>query len=158
MIKLIYALFAGILIAVFIGVGISVFYEEPAWPEEPSFYKSSWEEKDLTAEQIAERDAWEAEDQAYQDDMKIYNRNVSIIGLAFAIVFLAIGITGLQKTEVLSNSLLLGGIFTLLYSMGRGLASGDDAFRFAMIAVSLAIVLGLGYWKFGRPQKTAKTE
>jgi hypothetical protein len=156
MIKVIYSFFVGILLAIFVGVGTSLIYEEPPMPETPDSLMYSTSKEPTEAQQIEQR-AFEDNMVIRDEQMQAYNRNVSIITLAFAILFLAVAVVYLQKMDVLANSLLLGGIFTLLYSLGRGLASGDDLFKFLIITISLVAAMGLGWWKFVKPQaETAK--
>jgi hypothetical protein len=50
---------------------------------------------------------------------------------------------------------LLGGIFTLLYGIGRGMVTDNNRYRFLVAAVGLAITLGLGYIKFTRRELKA---
>lgn len=152
MIRIIYSFFVGILLSVFIGVGISLIYEAPEAPSEPAFWQTMYKETELTTEQQTEQASFTESQDIYQEAMNDYNRNVSIVALAFAVILLAIAVVYLQKMDVLANSLLLGGIFTLLYSLGRGLGSGDELFIFVIVALSLAAAIGLGYWKFVKPQ------
>jgi hypothetical protein len=49
-----------------------------------------------------------------------------------------------------ADGLLLGGVFTLAYAVGRGFMA-DDKFRFVAVSVSLVIALVTGYLKFVRP-------
>ncbi len=62
---------------------------------------------------------------------------------------LALGDTG----SVLSNGILLGGLFTMLYGVGWGLASGNSVTRFLVLVAALAVSLALGYLKFVRGRR-----
>jgi hypothetical protein len=61
-----------------------------------------------------------------------------------------------KKVEVISDGVMLGGLFTLLYSLGRGFASQDSKYSFISITVGLMVVLYLGYHRFVRPKKLSK--
>lgn len=158
MLKLIYTVFLGILLALFVGVGVSVFYPAPEFPDAPDAVKyGSYDE--WSDEQIAEQEAYDRSIEEYQENQEQpYNRNVSVVVTVLAIAFMAIGVTYSHKLDVLADGTLLGGIFTLLYGMGRGLASDDEIFRFLVITVGVVVALGLGYIKFARPNNiTAKS-
>lgn len=47
---------------------------------------------------------------------------------------------------------MLGGLFTLFYSIGRGFASEDSKYMFIMVSVGLLLVLFLGYHRFVSPR------
>lgn len=153
MIKYIYTFFLGLLLATFVGVGISTFYPSPTEPTLPDSYMRS-DVKELTTEEKQAEETYRAEQEAFQDTLSVYNRNVSLIALVFSLVALVIALGFAQKLTVIADGLLLGGVFTLLYSIGRGLASEDPQFRFIVTTVGLIIALVLGYLKFIR----AKTE
>lgn len=154
MLKLIYTLFLGLILAVFIGVGVSVFYPEPKPPEAPVFFEKAAGAQ--TAEEKQQQEAFAKEQTAYQKALSPYNRNASIITLAGALLFLIIGLAGAKQLDMLADGILLGSVFTLLYSIGRGLASQDITYRFTIVSVALLVALVLGYIKFVRPQKAAK--
>lgn len=150
MVKVIYAFFLGILLAIFIGVGISVFYAEPTPPKAPEF---SYVGKDgLNQQQQAQEQAFEKTRQDYEKNkLQPYNRNVSIIALISAVIFVTIGLLLEHKINVLADGTLLGGVFTLLYSLGRGFAAQDNKYSFIVVSIGLLIVLALGYLRFIRP-------
>lgn len=151
MLRIAYIVFLGLLLALFIGVGISVFYPQPKAPEAPAFFSTPTEK--LTEEQRDEEIRHEKESLAYQKQLEPYNRNVAVIALAFSVILLMAGLLLASRIGVMSEGVLLGSIFTLLYSIGRGLASGDSVFQFITVTVGLVIALGLGYVKFLKPQE-----
>ena len=140
LIKYIYILFTGVLLAIFIAVGISAFY--PA-PQAPQFMPG--EKGPTAAEMQAQND--------YNKLMGVYNRNVSMVSLGFAIVVLVISLLLFQKIAVLADGLLLGGVFILLYSLGLGIMSDDQRYRFIVASIGLVTALALGYFKFIRPSQ-----
>jgi hypothetical protein len=151
MLKLIYTVFLGIILAVFVGVGVSVFYEAPEEPKNPTWYEQYRPDaKELTDAEKAEEQSFMDARVVYDEKMGDYNRNVSMIVAVIAIVLLVLSMTFSEKLDVVADGLLLGGVFTFLYSMGRGLASDDNKYRFFIMTIGLIAALGLGYAKFVR--------
>lgn len=146
MLKVIYTFF-GIILALFMGVGVSVFYDAPELPEFPNRieYDPNGEVKEQDREANAE---YEREYNEFQQKQSEYSRNVSVAVTVFAVISLAIGVGLSHKLDVLADGLLLGGVFTLLYAIGRRLASDDEIYRFVVVSVGLITALGLGWWKF----------
>jgi hypothetical protein len=56
---------------------------------------------------------------------------------------------------VISNGLLLGGVFTMLYGVGWIIATDVSKARFVVMTIALVITLVLGYFRFARGGKTA---
>lgn len=152
--KIIYTFFVGILVAVFVGVGIAAFYPEPERPETPTTLKIYKLPADPTAdpEILAriqqEQEAFDIQLKAHQEKMHEYNKNVSIIALVFAVIVLILSLSFAGKLMVVADGLLLGGVITLLYSVIRVFDSGDDKLRFGIVAIGLLVALVLGYSKF----------
>ena len=151
--KVIYSFFLGIMLSLFVGLGIGTFYAEPVAPAAPEFGYVGKE--GLSQEQQAQQTAFEKSRQYYdKHQLNPYNRNVSIIALAAAVVFVAIGLLIGRGYDVLSNGALLGGVFTLIYSLGRAIAANNSAYGFVAVSIGLAVVLFLGYLRFIRQPST----
>lgn len=149
--NLIYTVFLGLIIAFFIGFGINTFYEPPTQPETAPY---TVEDKAPTAEQQqAQNQAWEE----YQDKEQHYSRNVSMVALASAVILLVASFALEKRTHVIANGIMLGGLFTLLYSIIRGMISTDSKYTFIAITIGLAVVLYLGYRRFAHPGALAQT-
>ena len=157
-IKFVYTIFLALLVALFVGLGISAFYpapKEPQYPVQLDAEKPGCEEtqelKDIRGEyNRAERD--------FTENFKPYSRNVSIISLAAAILILIVSLTLLAKIKMIADGVLLGGVFTTIYSIVRGLMSEDTKFRFLIVTIGLLIALVLGYIKFIKPKEEADKE
>ncbi|MCX6765941.1 MAG: hypothetical protein NT136_03205 [Candidatus Moranbacteria bacterium] len=149
-IKLIYTLFLALLIALFVGLGIDAFYPGPEAPQYPLELDATKPGCEETAEQKTIRDDFNKAQKEFQEKSKPYNRNVSIISLAAAIIILISSLTLLAKIKMIADGILLGGVFTTAYSIIRGLMSADTKFRFLIVTVGLIIALILGYIKFIR--------
>jgi hypothetical protein len=155
--QIIYMVFLGILIAVFCGLGIDTFYPGPKMPD----YPLSLQEKEsksatapvYTAEELKVREDYDKSIRDYENARKPYARNVSMIAITLAVVALAISLTVLIRWEVIANGVLLGGVFTLGYSIIRGMESEDPKFRFFLVTIGVIIALVLGYVKFILPNK-----
>jgi len=163
-IEIIYTLFLGIMISVFVGLGIAAFYPEPPYPEMPSDLKvysmpmEKSEENSREAERILNsQKEYDKTIADYQKILNDYNRNVSIIALIASVLALSISLVLSHKLLVLADGVLLGGVITLLYSVARVFGSGDDKVRFLVVAVGLCVALILGYIKFIRPASVKST-
>lgn len=154
-IKYLYALFIGLLFALFIGIGISTFYSSPKPPETKPIPYSDKPGTNPEIQKIEEENR-KIQDN-YQARYKVYSRNVSMISLACAVIALIISLTLIKNLHIISDGLLTGGIFTLLYSIGMGIASDDSKFRFGVITTGFIISLIIGYLKFVKPAQIKQT-
>lgn len=148
--RYIYTFFVGILVAIFVGMGVAVFYESPKAPPEPSWYGSNMSGKfEPTETQRKEEEEYNKNIRDFEkNEMSEYNRNVSIIVLSLAVVILALSLVLEKPLGVIADGLLLGGIFTLLYGVGIGIAVDSNKFRFLIASLGLAVSIALGYFKF----------
>jgi Flp pilus assembly protein TadB len=152
MLKLIYTFFLGILIAIFVGMGVATFYPEPKYPQYPKeLQTSSAYSEELTAEQKRLDRQYTKDVNDYTNKQKNYDRNVSIIVLIAAVVILAVSLL-IPKMDVVSDGMLLGGVFTLIYSIGRSFSSDSPKVSFAVVTVGLIVTIILGHRKFVKPQ------
>jgi len=153
--KLVYTFFVGILIAFFVGVSVNTFYTPPVQPKYPTELNISTG-KEPTTEQVKSQQNFDRQMQAFNDkQMNPYNRNVSVITLSAAVILLALSIVFEKKLKVIADGVMLGGLFTLFYSLGRGLASQNSKYVFAMVSIGLVVVLFLGYHRFVKEQPAA---
>ncbi len=61
------------------------------------------------------------------------------------------------QLQVVSNALLLGGIFTMLYGIGWIAFTGTSIIRFLVMTAALMVTLVLGYVRFVRKGKISPT-
>ncbi|MDO8269601.1 MAG: hypothetical protein Q7T54_02960 [Candidatus Levybacteria bacterium] len=154
--RIIYTFLVGIFLAIFIGVGISAFYESPKYPEMPSTLKyCTAEVKDVKqyVEFKNQAEAFDKLEKSFMVQEKIYNRNVAIIAIIAASALVIVSLTLLRKILLIADGILLGGVFTLIYSVIRGFGAEDTKFQFLVVSVGLIITLTLGYVKFIKPAK-----
>lgn len=148
-IRVFYTLFVGILVATLIGVGIAAFYPAPKSPaadEVGMFTKpvmDATESAEYEAEQIKSQKKW----QEYNTKMQEYNYRVAIISLSLSVVVLILGLWDYKKLPILSDALALGGVFGLIYSIGRGFEAQNEKLRFVVVAISLIATMFVGQKK-----------
>lgn len=151
MVKYLYIIFIGILFSLCVAAGIAAFYPQPKHPDYPIELSTSFPEKEGSTESAAMREkqiAYEKKSRDYQKVNEEYNRNVSLIAMGFAVVFVLLGVILAKSIIIFPDGLLLGGIGTLLYSIIRGFNANDDIFRFMIVASSLIIAIIVGFIKF----------
>lgn len=159
--QIIFSIFLGIMVMAFIGVGVYTFYPppDPAGQEELQELYRQQEDiqrfKDPTALTDAERDQLatvQASIREVEDRLaaarEVWGRNTSIILIAFATLTMAISLVRSDQLPVISNGLLLGGVFTMIYGVGWIVATGTSRARFFVMTVALIITLVLGYVRF----------
>lgn len=85
--------------------------------------------------------------------MEVWARNTSIVLIILATVVMGVSLVRSEQLRVLSNGLLLGGVFTMLYGVGWIIASGESWARLIVILFATAVTIALGYVKFVRMKK-----
>lgn len=153
---IVYTFFLGLILALFIGLGISTFYAGPKAPEYP--VETQVYSKEPTAEQERVRNEYELAFKSYEKENQVYSRNVSMIALTGAIFLLVVGFVFEKRNQVIANGMLLGGVFTLLYSIVRGFVSQDTKYTFVAVSVGLVVALYLGYRRFAYSETNAKAK
>jgi uncharacterized membrane protein YkgB len=153
MLRAIYTFFLGLLLALFVGLGVSTFYSAPKAPTYPDTLQSGKGPNDqYTEEQKQQEKEWQRASEAYSKANETYDRNVAIIVLTAAVLMLVISLVFQSRIEILSDGLLLGGVFTLVYSIIRSFAGNDSRYSFLVVSVGLVLTMTLGYLKFIKPQ------
>ncbi len=146
-----YTIFLGVLITVFIGVGISTFYLEPTYPETSATDSALYGKSEpLTDADKSRLEAIDAANVQYAKDQKTYSQNVSIILLVFAVVLVTVSILIETKSKIFSDGIMLGGLFTLVYSIIRGAIADNKMYLFIATTIGLCVVAYLGYHRFVR--------
>lgn len=144
----VYKLFLGLLLAAFVGIGIAAFAPEPKFPEPPARMLAPGPNAEPSPEAQREFEEFQSASRAHRVAMAEYSRNVSAISAVASIAILILSLTALRRIELFSDGFLLGGILTFAYSVVRGVGAEDNTFRFIIVALGLAIALGLGYIRF----------
>jgi len=166
----IFSVFLGLMVLAFIGVGVNTFYPSPA---QQNMLKQQAVQRQLDAAQnkaapgsfTATQQAEVTRLQSQLDDLnnqqvqleKDWAKITSIILVIFATIVMAISLIRSEELRVLSNGLLLGGLFTMLYGTGWVIFSGSSTARFAVITFALIVSIALGYVKFVRERAQGDT-
>lgn len=142
MLKLVYSLFLGLLIAIFVGVGIATFYEAPKAPEYPpsSAYVGD-------GEGIVQKE-FEAKQKDYVKKNETYSRNVALIAVGVAVALITVSILLHPKMDVITDGIMFGGVFTLIYAIIMGFQANNEKFAFGIVTAGLVSVIALGYVRF----------
>ncbi|HHU39332.1 MAG TPA: hypothetical protein GXZ45_08660 [Propionibacterium sp.] len=151
LLQVIYSFFLGLVVVGLVAIGINTFHRRPPWPEYP--YGKSPDV--MTPGEVAEYEAAQRAATAAQD---AWSLNTSIILLVCATVILAISLWRPSRMAVISNGLLLGGIFTMIYAVGQSLAtSSGSVARFFVALAALVVTVGVGYLTFIRRTPSAES-
>lgn len=151
LLKAIYVVFLGLIIALFCGLGVAAFYQQPKEPTPP--VGNAAENPTKTGPSQAQID-YESQYRQYEETkLKPYNRNVSIITIVLATVILVLSLVLSAWLPILSDGILLGAVFTLIYSIIRGISAGNARFTFIIVSIGLVITVFIGFWKFLRKPK-----
>ena len=165
--RTIFSFFLGLMLAAFVGVGVYTFHSPPE--------QFDSQIRDLTRREQAIRNSrppneLEASDRdqiqeinrqrndltdAAEKARKPWVRSTSIILMVFATLTMVVSLVRAGQLPVISNGLLLGGVFTMLYGVGWIVASETSITRFLVMAAGLLTTLGLGYLRFVRRSATS---
>ncbi len=118
--QIIFAFFLGLVVVAFVGIGVNTFYPEPAYVDGRPDQYVGWQ---LTT---------------------------GIVLLVCATIILAVSLFLPETQAVLSNGILLGGVFTMIYAVGITVSSNVSVLRFVVVAIALAVTIAIGYLKFVR--------
>ncbi len=146
-----------IIFAFFVGYGIEVFHDSPEYEDFcPDLFEVVDEKSCLEAGGI-----WNANHvpkgerglcsnkmkcrEPYQDAQEGHDKIVFIVSLIAGIIAV---ITALQlRKDVVSQGLLLGAVFLILYGTMRYWTHANDVLKFVLLGIALAILIWLAYRK-----------
>jgi hypothetical protein len=166
--QVIFAIFLGLMVTAFIGVGVYTFYPPPHEETRALMTQLHREEQDITSMRSA--DSMTPEERTRLDDVrtrrraledqtlqrrKVWGRTTSIVLVALATLTMVLSLWRPEHLPVISNGLLLGGVFTMVYGVGWIITSDASGMRFVVLTAALAITLGVGYARFVRPPRAA---
>jgi hypothetical protein len=159
----IFSIFLGLMVTAFVGVGVYTFHPSPQADLFRQVQNLDRQEQAVRnsrppdALAPADRDriqelntARNALNDAVRTEREAWGRSTSIILLVFATLAMAASLVGADRLPVISNGLLLGGVFTMLYGVGWISMTGTSIGRFVVMMAALVITLGLGYVRFVR--------
>jgi len=164
----IFSFFLGLMVLAVVGVGVNTFYPSPTETYQKEMQEISRQMEALNfkspsgvtnAADKAELARLTAKQNVLQDkidaEQKIWARNTSIVLVLFATLVMGVSLLMSEQLRVLSNGLLLGGLFTMIYGVGWVLFSGNSTARFVVVLFALIVALGLGYLKFVRNRQAS---
>lgn len=167
--RTIFSFFLGLMLTAFIGVGVYTFHPPPEQFESQirdltqreQAIRDSRTNNELTTEdrnQIEEIGRQRSElCDAAEEALKLWGRSTSIILIVFATLAMVVSLVRADQLPVISNGLLLGGVFSMLYGIGWVIATDTSITRFLVMTAALVITLGLGYVRFVRRGKSSTT-
>jgi len=151
MLKALYGIAIAFLIVAFVGFGISAFYPEPQYPGGYPNEAQRTRPENRTSEQKQKIEEYHQKEKAFRETLSTYNLVVASISIGAAVLLLVGSIMRLSGLPVIGDGATLGAVFTLFYGLIRAFMTNNEQFRFVAVAIGLAIVLALVYWRFVRP-------
>ena len=165
--RTIFSFFLGLMFAAVAGVGVYTFYPPPdefntqirdlnrreemirdSRPPDALTEEDRAEIREVTQERYALQDA-------FGEAQRPWGRTTSIILMVTATLAMVVSLIRAGQLQVISNGLLMGGVFTMLYGVGWIIATDVSMTRFVVMAIALVITLALGYVRFVYSGKTA---
>ena len=155
MLKTLYAIAIAFLVVAFVGFGISAFYPEPQYPGGFPNDAQRTRPENRTPEQKEKIEEHRQKEKAYRENVSTYNLVVASISIGAAVLLLVGSIVWLSRLPVIGDGATLGAVFTLFYGLIRAFMSNNEQIRFVSVAVGLAIVVALVYWRFVRSSQSS---
>jgi hypothetical protein len=166
--QLVFTIFLGLMLTAFFGVGVYTFHPPPAREYDEALQQLHRDQQDVrkmrsdTELSAAARDSLaniQSEIREFEDARRERSEgwatSTSIVLVILATISMAVSLVRADQLRILSNGLLLGGVFTMLYGTGWIIASGDSRMRFWVMTAALVITVGLGYLRFVRTKGEA---
>ncbi len=158
----IFSFFLGLMVTAFVGVGVYTFHppnkefqqQMQELSRREQAIRNSKPQNDLTAEDRAQMQQLVNQRNqiadASQEAREDWGRSTSVILIALATLAMAVSLIRADQLPVISNGLLLGGVFTMIYGVGWIVATDTSVTRFVVMSVAFLITLALGYVRFVR--------
>jgi hypothetical protein len=119
--QIVFSFFLGLVVVAFVGIALNTFYPEPAPGFEPN-NSAAW-------------DTWRL-----------------VTGTWLLICATAVMVASMliptERIPVITNGILLGGLFTMIYAVSMSLSATNGWPRLAVVAGALLVTVGVAYWKF----------
>lgn len=148
-IRVVYTLVIGVMVVLFVGVGIATFSPYPKYPTYPEELNTSVDfESSPRLKNIQQQ--YEQDIKDYEQKSKNHSLYASFIGLGGAAAIFLAGIALERRSKIIAQGLLFGGIFTLVYGIITSLMAQKPMYSFATVTFSLLVVLFLGHRNFNK--------
>ncbi len=170
--QVIFSIFLGLMLAVFLGTGVYSFYpppeaeagysrEEP--PQREARMPGGAVVEDSTHGDVERFDQSGLETKLAPDYDGVehtrlrdaWRQRTSIFLIILATLTMVVSLIRPDQLPVMSSGLLLGGVFTMVYGVGWTVSTGLSTGRFAVVTVAFVITLVLGWLRFSRQQGQA---
>jgi hypothetical protein len=160
--RTIFSIFLGLMLTAFFGVGSYTFYPPPTQfkdqitelTKQELIIKTTKTEGELTSEDRDQLEEIALKRNELMDaavkERKPWCLTTSIILIVLSTLTLVVSLVRSDQLQVVSNGLLLGGVFTMLYGIGWITFTGTSIIRFLVMAAALMVTLVLGYVRFVR--------
>jgi hypothetical protein len=158
----IFSFFLGLMVTAFVGVGVYTFHAPDKAPQR-QMQELSRREQAIRNSKAA--DALTVEDRAQMQQLtdqrnriadasqagfETWARSTSIILITLATLAMVVSLVRPERLPVISNGLLMGGLFTMVYGVGWIVAAGSSMTRFVVMTLAFVVTLALGYVRFVR--------
>ena len=164
----IFSFFLGLMVTAFVGVGVYTFHPPPQTEFERQIEELNRQEEsirnrrppdELTPSDRDQIQALSTDRNELSDATRVareaWGRSTSIVLIVFATLAMSVSLLRADRLPVISNGLLLGGVFTMLYGVGWIVATDSSVARFGVMTVAFGITLALGYLRFVRQDTSA---
>lgn len=128
LLHVLYSFFLGLVVVGFVGIGVNTFLPEPR----VDGYSGGTEPEVLAA----------------------WRLNTCMALVVCATLVMVLSLIRSERQAVISNGLLLGGLFTMVYAVIMSITAGQSLVRFFVILAALVVTVGVGYLKFVRGRAT----
>jgi hypothetical protein len=150
---------AGVLIALVIA-GVQAFYPPPEYPDFPGYPEyldpppayNSTEYEEWQQEYEEWQQEYEEIQEEYRQEVAAHDKNVFLIVLPLGVVFAIAGLFLQRRQDIFGTGLILGGIGTMIFAVVP--YDLDNILRFIGIAVTLAVLIFVGYKVFLSSRKS----
>lgn len=137
LLQVIYSFFLGLVVLAVVAISLNTFWPRPPWP-------SAAENSDAV---LAE----------YDRAVEAWTLTTSVALLVAATMILAISLIRSNRLAVISNGLLLGGIFTMIYAVGMSAGGERSIPRLIVVVIALIVTVAVGYLTFVRGRSETGT-
>lgn len=145
-IRLLYAILIAAAVVTFVSVGVYTFYPAPKAPDYPQL--SMPVKGDANQPSTEQQRKYDEDFKQYQEDSRVYSRNISVIGTVLAAGIVAGGLYVRRKSDIIGEGLALGGIATSIYGVTTAVMADDRIMRFVSVSVFLASAIVVVYVLF----------
>jgi hypothetical protein len=128
--QIVFSFFLGLVVVAFVGIALNTFYPEPSYRIDP--------------------------DPTLWDTWRIVTGTWLLI--CATVVMIASMLIRTDAIPVITNGILLGGLFTMIYAVSMSLSATNAWPRLAVVAGALVVTVGVAYWKFAIRRTSTPTQ